>query len=386
MAQPRTWVILFAAVITAVTGCRSRLSTLKNAMIGKDAQNLVYLDTVIFERGPDQKSATLSFKTKVELFCEISFWTQGNENSPTNQACRNEKGTSQVSEILAPLQPDTKYMIKVSMWLPELSDGIRKSFTISEDGDISNVTVESLLVSRSLIPQQTGEVNFHQFTSAIKVSDLRKQIIPELGCHTNYEPSVNEISKTSGTATPLKSVSSTGYATSKGKPHPHFGGRYLQSFENVQIQQSWEWQYQWNDTQYEFSVAPPAFLNKIILDFGGQQLRLKNKELVSGTAVAKLGDGDRLASVAWEVKNPRALSFLGLEIKKSGQGSSATCFFSGLASEAKIPTDIADMIASGEYEIVVKLESYEFYLNKNGSAPVWLLGANDWRHIEVAKI
>jgi hypothetical protein len=352
----------------------------KNSVFSKDAQSLVYLDTVIFERSPDGLAGNLSFKTKVELFCEIEFWASGNENSPVKKSCQNQAPTKHVVESVNPLQADQKYKIRVSLWLPGVLDGIKKSFVVEEDGDQTEVSVDRLLVNRTLVPQQTSETHLHALESPTKLGDIRASLGSQLGCSGTQQNKAENFS-TATKLTGLKSLATSGYSVSTAKAHPDFSDRLLQSYDDVQRTQGWEWSAQWESTQFEFNILAPAHLNKISLVLSNnEELRLKDKDLNNSGSEVTVPSGVQIASAKWEVENPRVTSFLTLQFLNNQRQIVYSCTFSGSSNQGQIGPDLS---MDNVTQLVAKLDSYEFYIHDPKAIPVWLFGYFDWRQTKI---
>ncbi|MGE0171657.1 MAG: hypothetical protein AB7T49_02680 [Oligoflexales bacterium] len=374
----RTWFLLVTAPFMMM-GCRIKANFFKNSVFSKDAQSIVYLDTVIFERSPDGLSGNLSFKTKVDLFCELEFWAVGNENSPVKKNCQNQAPTKHIVESLTPLQADQKYKIRVYLWLPGALDGIKKSFVVEEDGDQTNISVDRLLVNRTIVPQQISETHLHALKSTTNLGDIRKSLASELGC-TSTPPQTTESFSTSSKLTSLKALATSGYGTSSAKAHPNYPDRLIQQYDDVQRTQGWEWSAQWDNTQFDFNTLGPAHLNKIALILSNNnEVRLKDKDLNNAESEITIPQGAQISSVKWEVENPRVNSFLTVEFLNDKRQVLSSCTFAGSANQGQV----ADVSLDNVTHLLAKLDSYEFYIHDPKSIPVWLFGYYDWRQTKV---
>lgn len=407
---PLIWVAtVLICTVTLVSSCKLRRSTLRNSMGEREGLEFIVPGTLEFKRDPiDARVGILRFETKFDTYYSVHYWVQGeNENNPASYPCENKQDDKACEgqkaqrqyEIRLNLDKDKRYSLRLFIWPTNISKRSAKSIRIDEggansggDGPRNNTVVDEIIVARTIVPQQTSEVYRHKLDTATTVGDLLKKFQQPTGCAEKFVRFENPFPRAEDDLG-LKSLSSSGFAQGTAKVHPNFANRLKLVYDHLEFKSVWEWAFEWEQAQKEFTIQPGAYLNKISL-ITTEDIRLRNKQLVSVLKKHNL-PATGAVKFRWEPYNLTATSYLSVFLKAKNSDYTVSCVFPGDGEqdqlgpnelpEGTIDAAILQKMPADEYDLLVFFESTQTYVKSPNEFPTWFLTAQDWRFDRVQK-
>lgn len=362
--------------------------------------------TLEFKRDPsDPRIGILRFDTKFDAYYSIHYWIQGeNENNPASHPCENKQDDKPCDgqkaqrsyEVKLTLDKDKYYSLRLFIWPTNISKKSAKSIRIDEgsngSGPKNSTVVDEIVIARMVMPQQTSEVYRHRLDSPTTVGELLKKYQQQIGCVERLVQFQNPFPKAEDDIA-LKSLSSSGFAQGAAKAHPNFANRMKFVFDSIEFKSIWEWAFEWEQVQREFTVQPGGYLNKMIL-VTDEETRLRNKELVSLLTKHKF-PADGTVKFRWEPYNLTSTSYLSVVLKAKSSDYVVSCVFPGDGEqdhlgpnelpEGTLDAAIYKKMPADDYDLLVFFESTQTYVKSQNEFPTWFLTSQDWRFDRVQK-
>lgn len=360
----------------------------------RGAAQLIDRDSIYLDRIAEGAAGRLQFKTSRAVICELAYYSQEPNGSPTRDApvrlpCSSpDKPRQEFSERLENLSLSTLYFVVISAWEPSSDkkqaetvtvregpeNGTSKDPNASADGNIRDI-----YVGRLDLPLKVAEFHRHTLGKPSSLPELKQALLRQEGCVTGVPTNVipfREAAPNMG----LANLASRDLATGSAVPHKDFPERLTMQFSSINAgMDKWSLLYQANGRDMLVPARPiPAFASVVMSS--GQTYSFDSPQLADSSDPFRIDPGQPLR-LAWTSSSQlTSASYVTVQIGRPNFPQSIFCTFAAEKKFGTIDSQALGGLPSDKYVISVTLVTNIFAAREN-----WLITAQDWRSGRVEK-
>ena len=371
---------LIMATMLSLTGINHSSCRLqKNRKTGPNSGQLSEFfdrNSIVLSRNSTKTTAKLSFNILKSLNCSFEYWDKSNTKNIKKQNCAGEQ-KNQIRAEFSPLEPSSTIQIKVFLWELDQSQDKSKTFIVNEDVD--NTPIDSLIITKIIVPQLSTEVYRHKLNKTTTISQLSSDL-KKRGCQSTPNTGNDPLNNSTGNLE-LENFSTSGFATGPSTKHISQQDRLKQTFTFFELNQSWDFAFRDQSKEQTFSVRPPARISKLTItpnqvDIGSKAHRKLDKDPVT---IKTSIDSD--LQFEWSYKNLSQGNPANLivDIRSEDGSKGLHCAFDPLDKSGAISAKDLKALQKGVYYFTVTLESHQLATKSDPNFTPWLIKSNDWR-------
>jgi hypothetical protein len=393
--------LFIAGILLLVASCKMLPNTIRSELKNTEADALLDVGSFQFQREANGTQGELRFKLKDQYFCRVEYAATDPSgrpapSSPASVDCPDDGGKLEKQLTIENLTPGISLVFRIYPW-PKTLTGVKAVFKeFREDQDLAKVQATYIVVSRYNGPRNSNEIYTYLFPKQINLAEIKNTLLQRgpkdavsctEGAGETQPPFPRFRSQEDNPKRPLHGltqVSTDGFAQANASIHPFFDTRLTQFYDDVDRQQNWQWNFQWNGKQHTFESYPPGYMASLNLLDGETSTPLRNRQL--GNVVPSYEVAVRPFSLAPSILFPTELASYQLTVKSADASRTLLrCDFAVDQEVLSIPNNFYQKLGAGEYLVSLSLETHQIHFKEGGAYPPWLITAQDWVHFKINK-
>jgi len=397
----KTSAVLFClSLLELTTACKLQPNQLRSDLQTNDAFDLIDRNTVTFKRRSDPTTGDLSFNLKGPYKCRVTYWAEDLQSTPNSQSpfildC--PEGLTKINFALTKLEPGIPYTFKLNAWPANLSPSASATAIFREGRALGEERTNHVVLVRYVVPRRSTEIYTYQFEGNISLLGIRSQYADHYRRPVDEEcttedlfstlpfPRLNSIEDPAGRPLHgLGRVASDGYARSGVQVHPFFKTRLIQTYDNIERLQNWQWLFQWEEQTHQFEIFPPGFIDSLVFLSNENGPSLSNRSLGGAADVIDLEEEE--INLEFSTFFPSDLAFIHLRLQDPfNEERRIHCTFPADRKRYTIPGKFIKSLPASSYDLTAVFETVQIQFRSGTPYPPWIVSSQDWVHTRLRK-
>lgn len=388
--------------LCSLPACKFIPNTIRSDARNAEVYKLIEDGSLKFSRSMEGTSGEFNFQLKDRHNCRVEYWSDDptGRPAPSSPMAVDCPAESPQNSVKIPVQNITAGMpltFRVHVWPKTLTFLTSLSVEFKEGRDLTKVEAGHLVVARYMSPRNSSEIYTYQFAKSTSLAEVKtalqfKGVAGEDTCTTgdvDEEPPFPRFkSQNDKQGRPLHglgAVSTSGYGTKAAENHPFFPTRLTQYYDNVDRQQNWKWNFEWEGKKYSFESFPPGYMANVDLISGQQRIPIQNRAL-GNALVSAVELGNQSFSLSPILLYAPEIGVYHFTLKTADASRTVLrCDFSADQRELTIPSNFLQKVTAGEYIATLALDTTQIHYKEGSAYPPWLISTQDWVYFKINK-
>jgi hypothetical protein len=360
----------------------------------RGASQLIDRDSIYLDRIAEGAAGRLQFKTSRAAICELAFYSQEPNGTPTKEApvrlpCSSpDKPRQEFTERLENLSLNTLYFVVISAWDPSTDKRLADTVTVREgpgNGSTKDPNsspdgnLREIYVGRIDLPLKVAEFHRHSLAKPTSLADLKQTLLRQEGCVIGVPNNLVPF-RDAASSIGLSNLASRDLASGSAVPHKDYPERLTMQFGSInQGMDKWSLLYQANGRDMLVPARPIAAFASVVMS-SGQTYNFENPQLTDSSDPYRIDPGQPLKFSWTSSSQLTSASYVTVQIGRANFPRSIFCTFAAEKKFGTIDPQVLGNLPSDKYVISVAMVTNLFLAREN-----WLITAQDWRSGRVEK-
>ncbi len=386
-------VLAFALILPLASGCFLKPKK-KSGKKSSGASGLIQRDSIFMDRIGDGDSARLTFKTGSAAQCEMAFYSQEANGTPTKEAptvvpCAKAEAHNEFVEELPGLKTDTLYYVLLTAWYGDASKEDGETITIKETpnnssiitpgGEGSDGLFRDLLVARLDVPLGVAEIHRHSLPEPADVASIKTKLTRTLGCQQGV-PQKDAPFREAAADVVIQKLVTRDFAAGSAAAHPEYPGRLQLSYPSMnEGVAKWSLLYQLNGKDIQVPIRPVRTIVNMEME-SAEIINFEKPQLAEAVDPLKI-DPTKPLKFSWTTENqPQETAYMTIQIGRPEYEKAIYCVFPADKLSGEIEPKLLQNLDDGKQVVLAEMASNQLWV-KDG----WLVTVYDWRSGRIEK-
>ena len=389
-------ILLCLSSILGTASCKFTPNNVRSVLQSNDIFRYIDKESIVFVRSEGGDSGTLSFDLKSNLECSIEYWaedlnTTPNSSAPLQANCVGETMDKEIT--LNQLDKTVPYTFKIYVWPKALNASKGEYIVLKEKLDLKETLSQEFIFTQYDSPREAGETYSYVRPSKISLYSLREFLLNKYSLgdgqtcqETPIAPNdAFAFNKSTSTDVHLKDINTEGYALSKSTVHAGYSNIYTSRYENIDFQENWKWRFNWKDSDHEFTILPPTYIEEANLISEDSAIELYDRDLM-GT-LTEHNISKNTFEIEFKPIFVGHINYVHLEFKSlNPENKSLYCTVLWDGNNIKIADENFASLSNGEYQFLLMFETIQIHYKSSLPYPPWVITNRDWIHAKFNKV
>ncbi len=391
--------LAIALILPLTSGCFLKPKK-KSGKKSSSASGLIQHESIFMDRIGDGDSARLTFKTGSAAQCEMAFFSQEPNGTPTKEAptviaCAQAEAHTDFVEELPGLKTDTLYYVQLTAWesgstkengdVVTIKETPNNSSIITPGGEGSDGLFRDLMVARLDVPLGVAEVHRYSFAEAVDVPTIKTKLTRKVGCQQGVPDKDAPFREAAGDVA-ISGLVTRDFAAGSATAHPDYPGRLQLSYPSLnEGVAKWTLLYQLNGKDINVPIRPIRTIVNMEMESGdaesdGTIINFEKPQLAEAVDPLKI-DPKKPLRFSWTTENqPQETTYMTIQIGRPDYDKSIYCVFPADKLSAEVDAKFLQNLDDGKQVVLAEMASNQLWV-KDG----WLVTIYDWRSGRIEK-